>query len=169
MPRAVPEVNRKLRKLASAYCNALREHLDKDLVSVVLYGSVARGEASRTSDIDLLIIAEDLPKGQFARKESLAKADENTYPMLDALSKEGVETCFTRILKTPKEASHIVPLYLDLVDDAVLLFDRGGFFQGILSRIQASLRRLGARRRVTGQIRYWDLKPDIRPGEGFEI
>src|SRR5437764_1680739 len=55
-----------LRELARRYTDLLRSHLSERLVSVVLFGSVARGDASPASDIDLLIVAEDLPQGQFA-------------------------------------------------------------------------------------------------------
>lgn len=41
-----------------AFLDQLRAELD-DIVGVVLFGSVARGEADRTSDIDLLIIVEE--------------------------------------------------------------------------------------------------------------
>ncbi len=61
------------------------------------------------------------------------------------------------------------PLYLDLVEDAVLLFDRDGFFAGALEHLRRSLRRTGVRRLRLGKIRYWDLKPDLVPGEIFEI
>jgi predicted nucleotidyltransferase len=163
------EVNRKLLKLASDYSNALVQCLGEDLISVVLYGSVARQEASHTSDIDLLIIVKGLPKGQFARKQRLIKADEKISAALRTLWNEGVDASFTRILKTPEQASCIVPLYLDLVEDAVLLFDREGFFKSILSHVRDGLRRLGARRISSGRVRYWDLKPDIELGERFGI
>jgi predicted nucleotidyltransferase len=165
----IADVNRKLSKLASDYSNALVQCLGEDLISVVLYGSVARQEASHTSDIDLLIIVQGLPKGQFARKQSLTKADEKIYPAIQSLWSDGIDTSFTRILKTPEEASHIVPLYLDMVEDAVLLLDRKSFFKGILSQVRDSLTRLGARRISSGRIRYWDLKPDLESGERFVI
>ncbi|NIM96726.1 MAG: nucleotidyltransferase domain-containing protein [candidate division Zixibacteria bacterium] len=163
------EVNRKLLKIASDYSHALAHSLGKSLISVVLYGSVARQEASHTSDIDLLIIAQGLPKGQFVRKQCLSKADKKIYPAIQSLWSEGIDTSFTRILKTPEEASHIVPLYLDMVEDAVLLVDRKDFFKGILSQVRDSLKRLGARRISSGRIRYWDLKPDLESGERFAI
>lgn len=169
MTLAIPEVNRTLLKLASDYSSAVMQCLGEDLVSVVLYGSVARQEASHTSDIDLLIIAKGQPRGQFARKERLMEADKKIFPTLQALSRHGIDASFSRILKTPEEASRIVPLYLDLVEDAVLLLDRGDFFKTILSQLRDGLKRLGARRICSGRIRYWDLKPDIEPGERFRI
>ena len=52
----VAGVNSKLYKLAFDYSGILRRCLGEDLISVVLYGSVARKEATAASDIDLLII-----------------------------------------------------------------------------------------------------------------
>jgi predicted nucleotidyltransferase len=40
----------------------MKRYFDKNLVSVVLYGSLARGDVKKDSDIDLLVIFEDLPK-----------------------------------------------------------------------------------------------------------
>ncbi len=61
------------------------------------------------------------------------------------------------------------PLYLDFVEDAVILFDRGGFFVGVLRRLKGRMKELGSIRRRLGNIRYWELKPDIRPGEIFDL
>ena len=163
------EVNLKLNQLASDYTRILNRYVGADLVSVVLFGSVARKEAAAMTDVDLLIIVKNLPKGQFARKEQLIEPDEGIAPALEALSEEGIHASFSRILKTPEEASHFIPLYLDLVEDAILLFDRDNFFEIILSGIRDRLKALGARRLSSGRIRYWDLKPDLKPGERFSL
>jgi hypothetical protein len=136
---------------------------------VVLFGSVARGDPTPSSDIDLLIIAEDLPRGQFARKRLLAAADVAFERARERLEPLGIDTRLARIVRTPVEAARVVPLYLDLPDDAVLLHDRDGFFAGVLERVRRSLRRLGARRIWMGTTWYWDLKPDFKPGEVIEI
>jgi len=158
-----------LRSLAGRYGDLLQSTLGDRLVSVILFGSVARGEAGPTSDIDLLLIADDLPAGQFARKRLLAAADAAFERDLAAAEAGGVETRLARIVRTPREAVRTIPLYLDLVEDAVLLYDRAGFFAGILERLRVSLKRLGARRIREGRSWYWDLKPDFRPGEVIEI
>lgn len=73
------------------------------------------------------------------------------------------------VLKTPAEAARIRPLYLDMVEDAVILYDRNGFFGNILGDLRESLTRLGSCRRKRGVVRYWELKPDYKPGEVFTL
>jgi len=88
-------------------------------------------------------------------------------PKLQALRRQGIVTDVCPILKTPDEANRTSPLYLDLVEDAMILHERNRFFSAILERLRASLRRLGARRIRRGHVRYWELKPDYVPGEVF--
>ncbi len=158
-----------LRDLAERYARLLASTLRDRLVAVVLFGSVARGDAEPTSDIDLLIVADDLPPGQFARKRTLATVDAAFEGELTAAEELGVETRLARIVRTPQEATRVIPLYLDLTEDAVLLYDRSGFFAHVLERVRVSLRRLGARRMRLGRGWYWDLKPDFRRGDVVEI
>ena len=160
---------RTVKRLAQEYTEALQGLLGDALVSVVLFGSTARGEATPLSDIDLLVVAEDLPRGRFARLNRLRAADDMLRPHLEGLWKQDILTDFHVVLKTRAEAAVVRPLYLDMVEDAVILYDRDGFFAAILTRLRESLGRLGARRVRRGRMRYWDLKPDYRPGEVFSI
>ena len=157
------------KRLAEEYTEALKDLLGGALVSVVLFGSVARGEATPLSDIDLLVVAEDLPRGRFARLDRLRPAEGRLQSRLEGLWKEGILTDFQIVIRTRAEAAVVQPLYLDMVEDAVILYDRDGFFAAILTRLRESLGRLGARRLRRGRMRYWDLKPDYSPGEVFSI
>ena len=69
-------LSKTLQKVAMAYAETLKSALTDRLVSVVLFGSVARGEATPFSDIDLLVVAKGLPKGRFARRRELRMADQ---------------------------------------------------------------------------------------------
>jgi predicted nucleotidyltransferase len=158
-----------LRRLADHYAELLVSVLGDRLVSVVLFGSVARGDATATSDIDLLIVAADLPSGQFARKRLLSAADAAFERDLAQAEHAGMDTHLARIVRTPHEAARVIPLYLDLTEDARLLYDRDGFFAGVLDRVRVSLKRLGSRRIRHGTAWYWDLKPDFKPGDVIEI
>jgi hypothetical protein len=162
-------LNRALRKLADGYAKGLKRDLGDDVISVVLFGSVARGEATLYSDIDLLVVVRNLPRGRMARLEYIRAVGRRIDKPLQDLRSKGVLSDVCPILKTPEEAVQIRPLYLDFVEDAVFLVDRDGFFAGILSRLRSRLKELGSVRRQMGKIRYWELKPDYRPGEIFEL
>ena len=84
---------------------------------------------------------------------------------LENLWDRGIYADFAEIIKGEAEAHRMHWLYLDMTDEAVILFDRGGFFHEILQSLRGRLRALGARRRRLGRLRYWDLKPDFVPGE----
>lgn len=165
---ATSQPSQALRQLAERYAELLRIQLGTRLVSVVLFGSVARGDASLGSDIDMLIVADGLPRGVFARKDTLAAVDRDFEHDL-ARAPAGLEPRLARLVRTPEEASRLIPLYLDLTEDAVILHDRDGFFASVLDRLRTSLRAHGARRIRRGTTWYWDLKPDFKPGDIVEL
>jgi predicted nucleotidyltransferase len=162
-------LSRRLLHLARRFADHLRQVLGENLVSVVLFGSVARGEATATSDIDALVVMETLPRGRFRRLALLDPAEAGVTDELEGLEREGVLTRLACLVKTRKETERVVPLYLDMVEDAVILYDKGDFFRLILATLRQKLQSLGARRLQMGRVRYWDLKPDFTPGQRFEI
>jgi len=147
----------------------LERRFGDDLVSVVLFGSVARGEARPDSDVDLIIVVRNLPRGRFRRQDLFMEVEKELEPLLEELERRGYYIEFSPILKTPEEASRVVPLYLDLVEDAVLLYDRDDFFRNILENLRRRLEELGAERVRFGKLWYWRLKRDYRFGEVIEI
>jgi len=156
-------------QLLEKLVKALLEKLGDNLVSVVIYGSVARGEARRDSDVDLLIIARNLPRSRFARQDLFIEVEEKLEEDLERLKEEGYHVDFSPVLLTPEEAARTRPLYLDMVEDAVILYDESGFFAGVLARLRARLEELGAQRVRHGKRWYWVLKKDYKWGEVVEL
>jgi predicted nucleotidyltransferase len=162
----------------------LREHIDRlladvtaqarhfygdRLVSLVVFGSMGRGTARPDSDLDLLIIADDLPKGRIARVEEFAAVERALTPRLVEGRRAGFPTECSPVFKTPAEVRAGSPLFLDMVEDAKILHDRDGFFARARDGWRDRLARLGARRIWRGNAWLWDLKPDYRPGDIFEL
>ncbi|MBS7247979.1 MAG: nucleotidyltransferase domain-containing protein [Candidatus Freyarchaeota archaeon] len=156
-------------EVLSLLVERLLERFGSDLVSVVVYGSVARGEARRDSDVDLLIVLKGMPKGVFKRQELFMEVEEKLGENLDRLEELGYHVEFSPVIKTPEEARVFSPLYLDMVEDAVILFDRDGFFDGVLRRLRGRLQELGAERVRLGKAWYWRLKRDYSFGDVIEI
>jgi predicted nucleotidyltransferase len=152
-----------------ALVEQLRRHYGPRLVSVAVFGSVGKGTPHPQSDLDVVIVVRDLPRGRFNQTAEFAPVEEALEPMVTSLRGEGIETRLSPVLKTPEEALSGSPLFLDCVEDARVLVDEGGLFRGILERLRARLEQLGARRIRFGSAWYWDLKPDVKPGEVFDL
>ncbi|MEM1677003.1 MAG: nucleotidyltransferase domain-containing protein, partial [Nitrososphaerota archaeon] len=130
----------------------------------------ARGDASRESDIDLLIVGDNLPQSRFDRIRLFDEVERSIEKELKKIEEEyGVTISFSPIIKSVEEARRFTPLYLDLVEDAVILYDKNNFMENILEKLRRRLRELGAVRVWRGRRWYWILKPEIKVGEVVEI
>lgn len=147
---------------AKRFSRLLQDQFGDSLVSVVLFGSVARSEEREDSDIDLLVILKGLPEGRYGRGIVLE-------PVFEKALNEGLADRFNCHLKTPEEAVRVTPFYLDFPSDARLLFDRDGFFAGVLELIARRIRESGAVRKKIGKYHYWDMKPGTRFDETVEL
>ncbi len=157
------------RSLISELLDRLRDKFKDKLVSLVVYGSIARGDFRRDSDIDLLIIIEDLPKSKLKRQDLFMEVEEGLKKVIEEIELQGFIIDFSPILKTPEEARRFSPLYLDMVEDAIIVYDKDGFFKSILRRLEEKLRELGAKRIRIGKKWYWVLKDKYRFGEVISI
>jgi hypothetical protein len=162
-------VQRDLEDLLAAVLAACRQHYGERLVSLAVFGSVGRGVPRPDSDVDLLIVARDLPRGRVARAADFRAVEQTVAPRLAALRSKALTREFSPVFKTPAELSQGSPLLLDMVEDARLLHDRDDFLRSVLAALRERLERLGARRVWRGSAWYWDLKPDYAPGEVFEL
>ena len=147
----------------------LREFYGDRLVSVAVFGSVARGTQRSDSDVDLLVVCHTLPRGRMGRIAEFEEAEKKLAPLLLDLCQQGMMTRLSPVLKTPVEVERGGLFYVDLVEDARLLYDRDGFLKCFLDQLRRRLNELGARRIRHGNAWYWDLKPDFKPGEVFEL
>lgn len=157
--------------MAEEYCKAVKFHFGDRLRSVCFFGSVARGEATPGSDLDLLIIADRLSRDIGLRfretnyiHEALRKTD--AYRRLRA---NGRRAFISDIFLTPTEVQSHPPILLDVADHGVIMYDREGFLEVILRDIRLKLGELGARKIAAKKGYYWVLKPDAQVTEDVEI
>jgi len=140
------------------------------LTSLAVYGSVARGTAGENSDIDLLIVSNDFSGSIGRRMETLCRLEEKLGDELAWLRRHGVYTGFSFYPLTEEEASRRPLLFLDMTEDAVILYDKDRFLERVLTEFKAELLRLGAKRVfVDKENWYWDLKPGYRFGEKIMV
>jgi hypothetical protein len=147
----------------------LQEEFQDKLVSVVLYGSVARGDNRKDSDIDLLLVIKDLPKTITERAILFDKVEKKLDDDIMRLMDEGYYVTFSPVLKTPEEAVTFSPIYMDMTEDAVILYDRDGFFRKVLEKTRKRLKELGFERVwLTEKSWYW-RKRDYKLGEVIDF
>ncbi len=148
---------------------ALKRKYGDKFISLVVFGSVARGEARKDSDVDLLLVIDSIPKRRLERQREFMEVEKEVEGYLNELFDEGYFIDFSPIIKTPEEAMRLSPLYLDMVEDAIIAYDKDDFFMKILERVRKRLEELGSKRVRMGRKWYWILKPDYRFGEVIRI
>lgn len=156
-------------ELTDQMVSAVRAVYGDRLIAIVLYGSVARGTMRHDSDMDVLIVAHGLPNGRLKRVREFEAVEEMLAEHFRRAASRGITTGLSPVFKSPDELQAGSPLFLDMVEDARILYDRDGVFDRRIARLRHRLAQLGAKRIWKGNAWYWDLKPDYRPGEVFEL
>lgn len=144
------------------FIKRLKESWGEELLSVILFGSWTRGEAKPGSDMDLLIVREHLPQSRLER-----------FRLWHCVAQE-ISKTFARMLSvvllTEEEARAARPFYLDMTEEAVILYDKEGFFLSVLDNLRKTLTKLGAKRvRDAKGYPYWILKETCAFGEAIEL
>lgn len=162
-------LKQKFREIEKRLLLEIKNHYRDRLVSVVVYGSSGRGTQRFDSDIDFLIVAEKLPMGRMKRIREFEKIEERMISCLKEDQKDGIKPSLSPIIKSPEEVRQGSPLFFDMVEDGRILFDQAQFFSKALDKIKERFKKLGSRRIWKGNAWYWDLKPDYKPGEIFNL
>lgn len=155
--------------ILDAVRQASLNHYGERLISFAVFGSVARGTARTDSDIDILLVIDPLPNGRMTRMREWETVEAAVAAALERAKSDGVNTSLSPVFKTPAELRRGSLLFLDLTDQARILFDRDGTLSGYLERLRQRLRELGARRIYKGGGYYWLLKPDFKFGEEISL
>ena len=145
--------------------DAIIDEYGSSLVAIALYGSVARGTNRPNSDIDLLVILDDLPSGIIDRVKTFSAVDDACADELRKLRDSGYQMRISPLLMSREDMQSFSMLHLEWVDASLNLFDPFDFFTDILSRTAEKLEELGTEKRMTDDGWYWVVKPDLKEGE----
>ena len=155
-----------------AFKDGLLERLGDELIALVLYGSVARGEARPESDVDLLIILRDASPVYYERLKPILEVERalRISPRANTLRQKGLTPYLSYLVLSEEEARENRYIFLDMIEEARILYDREGFFARRLRELKERLMALGSRKvYLENGSWYWDLKPDLVLGEVFEL
>ena len=151
---------------ASLIADKLEEILQDDLVSVLLFGSAARGEAGESSDIDILIVAEKFgSEGRFEVFNAIEK-DLKASDEYQDIKENKLGTLISPVPLTPSEVENNPSILLDMVTDGIMLYDVDDFIENKMKSLRKKLKKMGSKKIFLDDKRYfWDLKPDYKLGE----
>jgi len=162
-----------LRETFDRLCNRLKyeciQVYGPNLRSLVVFGSVGRGTPTYGSDIDVLLIARELPPGRMARVLQFDEVEKRMAGDIAGAKRIGINTRLSPLFRTESEMELGGLIFLDMVEDAKILLDGGGFFRKYLESLREKLQAMGAVRVRHGSTWHWVIKPDLKPGEVFEI
>lgn len=130
-----------------------KEYLGPDLIAIVLYGSWARGETRPGSDVDLLLIARNLPRDRFERVTYVHRLVVGRFQRrISVLAKEPIEF-----------EGYFPSLYLDIGLDGIILYDPEGYIASKLARIREIIEEAGLYRvRRDGELMWlWKRQPTL--------
>lgn len=159
-------VQREYAVLVEEFVRLLREEFGD-----CVFGSVARGTARPDSDVDLCAVIRDLPVSRYRRHQLVSPVLERLRhsAAYAELIGRGYTPDVAAILYTPEDIQKTKPIFLDLVQDGVLLHD-DGTMRAKLDRLRARMQALGSRKMVLEDgTYYWLLKPGLRFGEVIEL
>ncbi len=155
----------KRKGLICAIKSSVIEYYSDDLVTLAIFGSYAGNRATPESDIDMLIIADNLPDGRMKRILQFDAVEESILKSYN----DKKELMLSPIIKLPQEIELGSPLFWDMTDCLEILFDRNNYFSIFLHNVKQRLIENGAQKVVRGNAWYWILKKDFVPGEVFTL
>ena len=153
------------------YCELLLDHFRERLLGVLVFGSIVRGNWTRDSDIDLLVVVRDWNVPSWDRTRELIELGKGLRKSEEY--KSSVVRGFVPIIQEypldEKEARIPQRIYIDACVDGVILFERERFLTAVLDGFRKRLKELGARKVVLPDGKYYWILHECKAGEVFAL
>ncbi|VVB97868.1 Nucleotidyltransferase domain protein [uncultured archaeon] len=118
----------------------LKQKFNQDLLAVVLFGSVVKGNFTTTSDIDVLVVCETLIKDWRAR-------DKMTLELTEDIELKYATSIHLNLV-SKDEISHAIdsvsPLMLEIYEANQIIYEKDNFFTQLLNSFGRNLKSLHA-------------------------
>jgi len=151
----------------------LFEVLGSRLESIVLFGSLSTGKTKPESDIDLLVVARDLPEKYSERTSIIREVVSST--LMDELiirtwKERGIYTDLNILLIDTREAHVTHPFYLDMTKNCIIIYDKNELMSKKIVEVKEKLEKIGAKRfEEPDGSWYWILSPEAEKIRSMEL
>jgi predicted nucleotidyltransferase len=146
----------KVKKELKDLTKNIKAFYGENLISLICFGSVVRGDIMIDSDVDLLII---IKESKLGLKKRIGEFYQNVGDRLSTTH------LISPIILTQKEAKNFYAFYLGILEGFIILFDKDSFFKGVIGKIQ-SLKNEGyiEEYNLKGK-KYWRIKNEGKVSE----
>ena len=158
------------RHYLKSFLTYFKKELNDDLVSLILYGSVARDTWNRESDIDVLLIVSNNYFNQF-NEDKISEITINFYNkcregiMHDKYKNHSIEILTLSINGLDKFRT----LFYDIAVDGIIIYDTNNIGFNLLMKYRKRIEKMGLKRIYLDKNDfYWERK-DIEFGELIEL
>ena len=163
-------------KLIHSLKDCLIEHSADNFISLVVFGSFARGDFGLNSDIDLLLLFRQFsgsysqnpirPASHRARMRLFQEIEKYVEAeKMEIFEATGYYPHFSPILRTTDEARKFSRIYLDMTEHVLVIYDKDQFFTQTLKDVRNFLVKIDAQKRWIGKKWYWVFSPGVEIGE----
>jgi predicted nucleotidyltransferase len=157
-------------KLVQKVFQKAKEYYKEDLISFVVFGSYAKDTLSPNSDIDILIITKKQPKSRTKRIINfINNVEKKLEKYIESLRKKNIFVEISPIIKTQEEVEYGSFLFLDMIQDSIILYDRDNFFKEYLDSLDKKLKEYGSKKVFKKGGYYWIIKENVNPKEGINL
>jgi len=158
------------KKIIELLSESVKNHYGDRLISLAIFGSVARDKFRPDSDIDIIIIASNLPNGRYYRvKEFIDNIENQIENEIIKLTVKGIYPYLSPLFYEKQEIDKSKNLFLDMTEHVMILYDKNDFLHSFLESLKARLKELGSKKIYKDGGYYWLLKPDYKWGDIIEL
>jgi predicted nucleotidyltransferase len=136
------------REFLDLFISEVNRELGEKILSIIVFGSVSRGQAKGDSDIDLFVFYDDQKISRdgvnnFLNKIIINLRDSGAYKSL--VGKRVYPEIYPFLI-SKKESDSVLWVFLDATEDGFLLKDVDGFGRGVMENAKNKIKDLGGRR-----------------------
>ena len=127
-------------------------------MSLVIFGSYARKENKLSSDLDILIILRTNRPRHERIREFVEEIEMPLEHLIQGLIDEGIFVDLSPIIFSEEGAKYFNPIYLDMVEHSIIVFDESKFVGEILEKVREHMDNWGSYKEFVGNNWTWIIK-----------
>lgn len=153
------------------FVNILKKNLEDNLLSVLLFGSVARGKWTIESNVDLFVIVSNAYSGEIQLSQKIIDLIiefEQRYNVKDSEGKD-ISHSIQVISLLLKELDIFRTIFYDIAVDGKLIYDRNQIGAKFIKKIKDRIEEKGLKRIFNSDNDFYWKRRNIKFGEIIEL